>query len=161
MPVVVRNGGLGAFRGISWISCSIERERDAASERRPASSDTNAHSRGPGWPTHFAGPADVAIPDTIAGLPVTAIGVRAFSNREDLTRVTIPHGVTTLENQAFARCFRLTGVTIPNTVTNLGALAFEGCGSLSFGRVRAPLSILEPGPRVGGQPSKNVPRHDG
>jgi hypothetical protein len=50
----------------------------------------------------------VAIPDTINGLPVTSIGLQAFSH-----------------------CTSLTSVVIPNTVTNIGLLAFSFCTKLA------------------------------
>lgn len=54
---------------------------------------------------------DVIVPATIEGLPVTTIGQRAFSDHRNLTSVTIPDSVTSIESGAF-----------------------DGCGSLSFER---------------------------
>ncbi len=43
------------------------------------------------------------------------------------TSVTIPEGVTSIEESAFNECSGLTSVTIPNSVTSIGNGAFSGC----------------------------------
>jgi hypothetical protein len=81
--------------------------------------------------------ANVVIPDTITGLPVTAIGDSAFWRNTSLTSVTIPNGVTDIGIEAFGGCTSLTTVSIPNGVTSIegetgDALgAFESCISLT------------------------------
>ena len=82
--------------------------------------------------TGYTGPrGDVVIPDTILGLPVTAIGSYAFNYREDLTNVLIPESVTSIMDFAFGWCTGLTSITIPNNVTNIGSGAWYGCSGLS------------------------------
>ncbi|MBQ5335789.1 MAG: leucine-rich repeat protein, partial [Oscillospiraceae bacterium] len=44
----------------------------------------------------------VSIPDTIDGLPLTAIYENAFSGCYDLTEVVIPDGVTSIDTGAFS-----------------------------------------------------------
>ena len=73
----------------------------------------------------------VGIPTNITGLPVTSIGTSAFSNKTNLTSVTISNGVTSIGGYAFYRCYGLTGVTIPGSVTNIGEWAFALCESLT------------------------------
>jgi BspA type Leucine rich repeat region (6 copies) len=95
----------------------------------------------------------VTIPDTITGYPVTTIGYDAFANNNNLTSVTIPDGVTSIQDYAFYSCNLdsitigtnvtsignyafaddnyLTGVTIPDSVTNIGNYAFGGIGVLT------------------------------
>jgi len=72
--------------------------------------------------------ADVAVPDTINGLPVTSIGDYAFYDCLSLTNVTIGTNVTGIGNGTFFDCLGLTSVTIPNGVTSIGVAAFGWCG---------------------------------
>ncbi|MGI6301958.1 MAG: leucine-rich repeat protein [Verrucomicrobiota bacterium] len=74
--------------------------------------------------------AEVVIPDTIEGLPVTSIGGRAFY-LSGLTSVTIPNSVTSIGDWAFTSCWGLTSVTIGDSVTNIGNGAFDGCSGLN------------------------------
>src|SRR5215510_6472008 len=73
----------------------------------------------------------VVIPDTINGLPVTAIGNSVFSQKTSLTSVTIPNSVTSIGAQAFLFCTSLKSVTIGNSVTSIGDQAFYRCISLT------------------------------
>jgi len=80
--------------------------------------------------------AKVEIPSYIEGLPVTAIGNRAFVGRgeililEDffeppsLKSVTIPNTVTSIGEEAFSQN-KLNSVIIPNSVTYIGDRAFS------------------------------------
>lgn len=82
--------------------------------------------------TKYTGASGVAkIPETIAGLPVVTIGLRAFSKMVNLKSVTIPRSVTTIENWAFHGCTALTEVTIPSSIQDMGGRAFLGCASLT------------------------------
>jgi hypothetical protein len=72
----------------------------------------------------------VVIPDTITGLPVTAIGDTAFALDDNLTSLTIPNTVTSIGDHAFSDT-SLTNVTIPNSVTNIGVGTFGGCPYLA------------------------------
>lgn len=71
------------------------------------------------------------IPKRIEGKVVTAIGERAFSNRDDLTSITIPDGVTTIGLMAFSNCVNLTSITIPGSITSMERYAFNYCVSLT------------------------------
>ena len=73
---------------------------------------------------------DVVIPAKYKGLPVTAIGVKAFYACASLTSVTIGDSVTTIGDYAFYNCAGLTSVTIGDSVTSIGRGAFSGCDSL-------------------------------
>ena len=59
-----------------------------------------------------------------------AIYKYAFEGCADLTSITIPDSVTSIEYCAFYNCTALTSITIPNSVTSIGDGAFEGCSSL-------------------------------
>ncbi len=67
---------------------------------------------------------DIVIPSSIGGYPVTSIGGDAFSDRTDLTGVTIPNSVTSICGAAFDDCTGLTSIKIPDSVTYIGELAF-------------------------------------
>ena len=55
---------------------------------------------------------DIVIPSVYNGLPVTAIGERAFNQRSNLTSITIPDSVTSIGDRAFYYCVGLTSVYI-------------------------------------------------
>ena len=50
---------------------------------------------------------------------------------DDLTKVVIEEGITTIGASAFMYCDNLTEVVIPGTVTSIGSTAFLGCNSLT------------------------------
>ena len=67
----------------------------------------------------------VNIPPQIQGLPVTAIGDRAFI-RANITNVTIPNSVTSIGGSAFSDTTRLTSVTFGGNGIAIGWEAFPG-----------------------------------
>ncbi len=69
----------------------------------------------------------VVIPDKIDGLPVTSIASYAF-NGTNVTKVTLPSGMTALDGYAFYGASNLTTVNLPSTITFIGAYAFYGTG---------------------------------
>lgn len=73
----------------------------------------------------------VVIPAELDGLPVTEIGSFVFKDCVNLTSVTIPKGVTSIDTQSFIGCTGLKSITIPDGVTTIGYSAFEGCTNLT------------------------------
>ena len=53
-----------------------------------------------------------------------------FLNCENLTRIEIQDGVTTIGREAFYNCKNLKVIKIPGSVTAIGNNAFQYCGSL-------------------------------
>ena len=77
---------------------------------------------------------DVVVPATIRydgqTYKVASIGAGAFMECTNISSVTIPNSVTSIENATFEGCTRLISITIPNSVTSIGAGAFEDCKNL-------------------------------
>ena len=89
--------------------------------------------------TKYNGSADhLAIPATLDGKTVTAIGDYAFARCYSLTSVSIPDSVTAIESWAFYACSSLTSVSIPNSVTAIGDYAFSDCPNLTLTVPRNP-----------------------
>ncbi len=61
---------------------------------------------------------------------VISIGRQAFLN-SNLTSITIPNSVTSIESYAFQSCSNLISVTIGNSVTSIDQQAFYGCKKLT------------------------------
>ncbi len=74
---------------------------------------------------------EVKIPSTHNDLPVTTIGVMAFSDCNSLTSIVIPDSVTTIGSYAFYYCTSLTSIVIPDSITSIGYGAFYSCDSLT------------------------------
>ena len=63
---------------------------------------------------------------------ITQINQAAFIGCSGLMSVTIGNSVTSIGDWAFIDCHSLTSVIIGNSVTNIGDWAFEGCSSLQY-----------------------------
>ena len=63
-------------------------------------------------------------------LPSTITTIKGFNDCGNLTNISIPNSVTTINNDAFKNCTSLTSINIPNSVTSIGSDAFEYCSAL-------------------------------
>ena len=98
----------------------------------PAADFSYAISSGRVTITRYNGSAEVVvIPETIEGMPVTAIGGSAFFQRTSLTSITLPAGVTGIGDFAFSGCTSLPSITIPASVTSIGSGTFALCTSMT------------------------------
>lgn len=88
----------------------------------------------------------LAIPETIEGVPVTAIGKEAFGGCEVLEDIYLPSSVTTIGIAAFLDCCWLRTIEIPSGVTTIGSEAFANCKSLTT--INIPRSVITIGESV-------------
>ena len=54
----------------------------------------------------------------------------AFSNCKSLVSISLPYGLSTIDNRTFSGCTSLANVIIPTSVTSIGEYVFDGCSSL-------------------------------
>ncbi len=126
LPASFMQRGLRWWSSLAWILALLM--RPIAVEAQYAYAITNSTVT----ITHYTGPGGaVTIPATIAGLPVTSIGMEAFFYATSLTNVTVPDSVSSIGVGAFSDCTSLTSVTLGNSVTNIGDTAFFSCISLA------------------------------
>lgn len=64
-----------------------------------------------------------------------------FSVKDQITKVTIPRGITEIGTAAFSYCTNLQVVRLPKTVKKIGWLAFESCSALE--EIIIPNSVTE------------------
>lgn len=75
---------------------------------------------------HYTGSdTHVVVPEGI-----TAIGTRAFYDRDDIFTVLLPDGVTEIGESAFEECENLESINIPTSLKAVGNWAFIYCRSL-------------------------------
>lgn len=65
------------------------------------------------------------------GSSLTVIRDSAFYNSENISYISLPDALETIEAYAFMNCRSLGSVYIPENVTTIGSLAFAGCDSLT------------------------------
>lgn len=69
---------------------------------------------------------NVSLPDDLV-----TIEDFAFGDCTSLTQITLPDGLTTIEPGVFQRCTRLTQVSFPDGLISIGSFAFENCENLA------------------------------
>lgn len=62
---------------------------------------------------------------------VTSIDEKAFLYGKDFTSIKLPNSMTEIGNWVFSNCSKLSSIKIPNSVTELGCLTFLNCESLT------------------------------
>ncbi len=91
--------------------------------------------------TSYDGNGNLTVPSSINGLPVTEIGLGAFSAASPiepapiLTGVTLPATIASIGESAFQGCYGLTNVNIPSNITSIAPYTFYGAfggGSLTI-----------------------------
>lgn len=67
---------------------------------------------------------------------VTAIGDDAFKDNTQITKVTIPDGISVIGTNAFSGCVSMLNINIGKSVTSIGNKAFANVGTSSSARTR-------------------------
>ena len=62
---------------------------------------------------------------------VTSIGVEAFRDCNQLTKVVLPNSITSIGRNAFYNCTALTNITLPASLVSIGSSAFAYCTSFT------------------------------
>ena len=78
-----------------------------------------------------AAPSELPLADPVDGYAITALGDNAFTVCTNLTAVTLPAGLTSIDALAFYACVNLTAVTFPADLTSIGFGAFSYCTNLT------------------------------
>ena len=81
----------------------------------------------------------VEIPEKIGKYKVTVVGKDAFLDQTQITDISLPNGLLSIEESAFYGCHGLTEIVIPNTVTFAGVYAFGVCDNLKSIRLSSNL----------------------
>ena len=79
---------------------------------------------------HLVGKAEIAVPGQVDGYPVTAIGEEVFSGRDSLVSISLPEGLTRIDDRAFFFCVYLETLTLPGSLSRIGSQAFAFCMGL-------------------------------
>ena len=73
---------------------------------------------------------NITIPDVLDGKTVIGIGSNAFESATNITSVTLPNSIQSIEYGAFKNCTKLTKIDLGN-ITTLSYDVFKGCTSLT------------------------------
>ena len=69
---------------------------------------------------------EIDVPATFNGLPVVEIGIKAFENNVNITKVTLHEPLSTINNLAFTGCTALESIDLPDGLQYIGMRAFSG-----------------------------------
>ncbi len=86
--------------------------------------------------------ANVTVPDSINGSPVTAIGTSAFAGKPIAT-ISLPNTVISIAASACVNCTHLYSVNLPTSLQAIGSRAFAGCSVLA--RISLPAGVVSVG----------------
>ena len=80
-------------------------------------------------PEQYSG-SQLTVPDSVAGLPVTALSSGCFADATDLVWIQLPTTLEAIGSKAFSNCSALRGMFVPKGVASIDAYAFENCTAL-------------------------------
>lgn len=129
------------IEGIAWIQPSIEKVvyGEGITEIAPFTAQKIN--------THFSyneplqDITELTLPSTLK-----TIDDYAFAFYLNVKDVQIPYGVTTIGNNAFSACYKIENVVLPGTVKKIGDEAFSVCDSLKS--ITIPASVTEIGEKI-------------
>lgn len=93
--------------------------------------------------SYTGNPVNLEIPKEIDGFTVVAIGDNAFSENNELKKVSIPSSVKHIGDYAFAGCDSLKTVNIENGLNSIGYRAFYKCAYLRSVELPDTLEIID------------------
>ncbi|MCR5823343.1 MAG: leucine-rich repeat protein [Lachnospiraceae bacterium] len=73
----------------------------------------------------------ICFPDSVEGLPVTALAAGVLEGNKAVKTVIVPPGIERLGKRAFRNCPALKTLFIPETLTTVGKECFAGCDELT------------------------------
>ena len=73
---------------------------------------------------------------------VTILGEWAFA-ATNITKISIPNSITSINFHAFYYCTGLTSITIPDSITSINDYAFNACGGLTSIKVNANNTVYD------------------
>ena len=86
----------------------------------------------------------IEVPSTIDGYPVTSIGRRAFNDCTEMTSITLPPGIISIEDEAFWDT-RVTSIKLNEGLKKIGRYAFA---SAHLEKVEFPVGLEEIGDKA-------------
>ena len=98
--------------------------------------------------------ANVVIPQTYNGKPITQIGMYAFRGNTSITTVYMPDTITSISHYAFESCSGLIAINISTAASYIGLYTFQNCSSLK--RITIPAATTSLGDWVFGRCSNLV-----
>ena len=96
----------------------------------------------PAIPKNTSGP--VVVPSALGGYTVTTIGMYAFHECSDVSRVTMPDSVTRIGYRAFSSCIGLDSVILSEGLESIGEYAFFGCSGLQSVTIPQGVTTISP-----------------
>ncbi len=75
----------------------------------------------------------MVIPENYKGSPIVSVAENGFENQKQMTEITVPESVKTIETGAFKGCNKLEKMTLPFTGKSEDAADFEGVFGYIFG----------------------------
>ncbi len=126
--VELQNSGVGCFRANPFEGCTNLTDISIATDN-PNYSLVDGVLYNKSKSVIISAPAYLSgsfeIPST-----VETIGIKAFSECKNLSKVKIPSSVKTIESDAFKGCVGLDSIEIPSSVTKINSNAFYQCSGL-------------------------------